>query len=58
MITTIKRGASKEEIKRLFLKMIKKKNDKKGFDAFKFCGAVRFSEDGLEIQREMRDEWQ
>jgi hypothetical protein len=58
MVTTIKRGASIEEIRSLFLKMEEKKNLKKGFDAYKFCGTVRFNEDALEIQKQMRDEWQ
>ena len=28
-----------------------------GFDAYKFCGAVKFNEDALDIQKRMRDEW-
>lgn len=57
MVTTIKRGASKEEIRLLFLRMEEKKSTKKSFDAYKFCGTVKFNEDGLEIQKRMRDEW-
>lgn len=56
MVTTIKRGASKEEIKAIFLKL-GQKSSKKGFDAYKFCGTVKFFEDALDIQNKMRDEW-
>ena len=58
MVTTIKKGASKEEIRSLFLRMQEKKSSKKGFDAYKFCGTVKFNEDALEIQKKMRDEWE
>ena len=58
MVTTIKSGASKEEIKFLFLSMAKKKSTKKGFNAYKFCGTVKFNDDGLKIQERMRDEWE
>lgn len=57
MVSTIKRGASKDEIRSLFLKIEKKNDLKKGFDAFKFCGVVKFKADALEIQKGMRDEW-
>ncbi|MFP9097443.1 hypothetical protein ACLI09_00185 [Flavobacterium sp. RHBU_24] len=31
---------------------------KKGFDAKAFLGTVKFDKDPLEIQKEMRDEWE
>jgi hypothetical protein len=58
MVTTIKRGASKEEIHTLFEKLSKGIQGKKGFDAYKFCGTVKFKEDGLKIQKRLRDEWE
>jgi len=58
MVTTIKKGASKEEIQNLFLKMEEKKSSQKEFDAYKFCGTVKFNEDAVEIQKKMRDEWE
>jgi len=30
---------------------------KKGFDAKKFCGAIKVDEDALVIQKRLRDEW-
>lgn len=30
----------------------------KKFDAKRFCGAIKKGEDGLEVQRRLRDEWQ
>ena len=58
MVTTIKKGASKEEIDTLFEKITKVFFTKKGFDAHKFCGTVKFNEDGLKIQKRLRDEWE
>ncbi len=58
MVTTIKKGASKKEIQNLFKELENRKKSNKGFDAYKFCGAVKFEEDALEIQKKMRDEWE
>lgn len=58
MVTTIKKGSSKEEIYALFEKLIKESKVSKGFDAYKFCGTVNFKEDGLKIQKQLRDEWE
>jgi hypothetical protein len=58
MVTTIKKGASKEEISALFERLTKKYKVNKGFDAYKFCGTVKFKEDGLKIQKQLRDEWE
>jgi len=58
MVTTIKKGASKEEIKSLFLKIERRRGGKKGFDAYKFCGVIKFNENALEIQKKLRNEWE
>jgi hypothetical protein len=58
MVTTIKKGATKEEIQALFEKMTKDSNIKKGFDAYKYCGKVKFKDDGLKIQKRLRNEWE
>lgn len=58
MVTTIKKGASKEEISDLFERIAKKVKVKRGFNAYKFCGTVKFKEDGLKIQKRLRDEWE
>jgi PDZ domain-containing secreted protein len=58
MIATIKKGASKEEIKAVNKNLLKNSSSSKKFNAYKFCGAVSFSEYGVEIQKRLRDEWQ
>ena len=58
MVTIIKKGASKEEINTLFERLLKGFKVNKGFDAYKFCGTVKFKEDGLKIQKKLRDEWE
>jgi len=35
----------------------RKKGRDKGFDAHRFCGAIKWKGDAVEIQRQMRDEW-
>jgi len=34
------------------------KHSGKKFDADKFCGTVKFEEDGLAIQKRLRSEWE
>ena len=58
MVIIIKGGALKEEIKALNKRLLENTTPRKKFDAIKFCGAVKFNEDGLEIQKKLRDEWQ
>lgn len=58
MITKISKKDSKEEIRKHLEKIERNKSRDKGFDAYKFCGAIKFKEDGLSIQRRLRDEWQ
>jgi hypothetical protein len=53
MVTTIKKGASKEEIFTLFERLVKEAKVNKGFDAYRFCGTVKFKEDGLKIQKRL-----
>ena len=35
----------------------KAKGKGKGFDAHRFCGAIKWDGNAVEIQRKMRDEW-
>lgn len=56
MVTTIKSGSSKEEIKKA-LKQLREKS-KKGFEASKFSGSLKLEEDALLIQKRLRDEWE
>lgn len=56
MVTKIKKGASVSEIKGSYQKLFNHSSKRK-FDAYKFCGTVKFEEDGLSIQKKLRDEW-
>lgn len=57
MVTTIKRGVTKTEIQSLFEILESHSDESKGFDAYKFCGTVKFNEDAMEIQKRLRNEW-
>jgi hypothetical protein len=56
MVTTIKKGASKEEIQSLLESHNKK--SKKGIDVKKYCGVIDLKEDPLELQKKWRNEWE
>ena len=53
MVITIEKGDSKKQIE----KKLKGLSGQKGFDAFKYLGQVKVNEDGLSIQRRLRDGW-
>lgn len=57
MVAVIKKGATKEEVKAFGKRLKEGMPPRKKFDASKYCGAVKFEEDGLEIQKRLRDEW-
>ena len=57
MKSVIKKGASKEEIIKLFKRLAKNRSKRKAFDAYKFCGVIKFDDEALSIQKKMRDEW-
>ena len=57
MVTILKAGAGKRSIQSV-LKKIGERQLKKGIDAQKHCGTVKFKEDGLILQRRWRDEWE
>jgi hypothetical protein len=55
MVTTIKRGTSREKIKTA----LKKRQLKvKGPDIRKYCGSITLTEDPLDMQKKLRDEWE
>jgi len=56
MTTVIKQGSSKHVIKKILDELYSKKRTK-GLDAHKFCGGLNLKKDPLEIQKELRDEW-
>lgn len=56
MVTVLKSGTKKREIASLLEKVSSRKP--KGIDAYKYCGTVKFKEDGLALQKRLRDEWE
>ena len=57
MVTVLKYGSKKETIKRL-LDRLNQQVDDKGIDAYKYCGVLDIVEDPLDIQSNLRDEWE
>lgn len=57
MVTTIKKGASKKEIDSL-LESHNKKKKTKGVNVKKYCGVLNLKKDPLELQKELRNEWE
>ncbi len=57
MVTVLKSGATKSSIQAI-LKKLGSKRSKKGFEAHKFCGVIKLSEDALNIQKRLRNEWE
>ncbi len=57
MVTVIKKGTKKESINKL-LKTLSQRPSRKGIDAYKYCGTVKFKEDALVLQKRWRSEWE
>lgn len=57
MVTIIKRGSTKEEIKAK-LESHNKEKKQKGIDLNKYCGSINLKEDPLKLQKQWRDEWE
>jgi hypothetical protein len=57
MVTVLKKGADKAAIQELIRKLTESPS-RRGLDAYKFSGTVKFKEDGLILQKRLRDEWE
>ncbi len=57
MVMTIKQGATKKSIKNL-LENLAKGLEPKGIDSYKYVGKIHLEKDALNIQRELRSEWE
>ena len=53
MVVRIRKKNARAQLVAASKKMIQGKR----LDAHKFCGAVKWAEDGLQAQKRMRDEW-
>ena len=38
--------------------LLKAREENKGLDTKKYCGAIKWEEDGLKFQQRLRDEWE
>ncbi|WP_445732038.1 hypothetical protein [Mariniflexile sp.] len=54
---TIKHGATKKSISSI-LESLAKKQKPKGVDAYKYVGKISLRKDALNIQRQLRNEWE
>lgn len=57
MVMIIKQGDSKKSI-RSILKNLAKESKSKGVDVYKYVGKISLKKDALNIQRELRNEWE
>ncbi len=57
MVTVLKQGTTKKQIKDL-LKHLLSKQENKGLDAHRFCGVIKLKKDAVKIQKELRNEWE
>ena len=57
MVTTLRQGATKKSIRSL-LENLAKELKPKGVDAYKYVGKISLKKDALNIQRELRNEWE
>lgn len=57
MTIIINKNTSKKEFEKLLSSINKKKIDK-GVDISKHCGVLKLKKDPLQIQKEMRNDWE
>jgi hypothetical protein len=57
MSSILKKGSDHSEIEKLNKELGRIKS-KKGLNAKKYCGTVKIKEDGLVLQKRLRDEWE
>ncbi len=57
MVTTIKKGTSKQNIEDILRQLFSKKKKASGIDAYKYCGVIKLKDSPYNIQKKMRREW-
>lgn len=55
MVWVLKKGADRKSIKAVFEEISKKRSPKKGFDASRYAGTIKFKEDGLTPSKEVAE---
>ncbi|MBI3502627.1 MAG: hypothetical protein HY063_12625 [Bacteroidetes bacterium] len=56
MVLTINKNSSLREVEKLLSRLFSKK--KKGLNARKYCGIIHLKRDALQIQKDLRNEWE
>ncbi len=55
MVTTIKKGSSRDKI----IKLLNRHPHKKNYvDVKKYCGILKLKEDPMKLQKQWRNEWE
>ena len=57
MVTVLKSGATKKNIHDILEKLAKEFKSN-GVDVYKYCGKINLKSDALQIQKELRNEWE
>ena len=57
MVMVLRQGATKKSI-RTILENLAKELEPKGVDVYKYVGKISLKKDALNIQRELRNEWE
>jgi hypothetical protein len=57
MVMVLRQGATKKSI-RTILENLAKELKPKGVDVYKYVGKISLKKDALNIQRELRNEWE
>ena len=57
MVMVLRQGATKKSI-RIILENLAKELKPKGVDVYKYVGKISLKKDALNIQRELRNEWE
>ena len=56
MVLTINKNSSLREVEKLLARLLNRR--KKGMNAKKYCGILHLKKDPLQIQKELRNEWE
>lgn len=57
MIITIKQGSTARIINEILIQLFTKKKAK-GLNAHAYCGVLKLNEEALDIQKDLRNEWE
>ena len=58
MVMILKKGSDKKSIELLRSKLVDLKPKRRGIDAYKYCGVITLQGSPVDIQKNMRSEWE